>query len=136
MRKLIITIIFSLIVFSAIIITTRGFREEAFVDVCLDIEGNPIDKPLAGKTIKISEDVNAEITAVTPLNNLSSSTPKFRIHATIRCNTSLRFSIRNASWEHKFLASTSKTEKTLRDFAGVLPTQKSTMLGSDPDFLP
>ena len=104
--------------------------------VCLDIDGNPVDKTMAGKTVKVSEDINAEITAVTVLNDFPSTTPKFRIHATIRCNTSLRFSIRNASWDHKFIASTSQTEETLRDFAGVLPTQKSTILGLDSDFLP
>jgi hypothetical protein len=116
--------------------TTRGYEEVAFVDVCLVVEGlKPLDS-FAGKRVEISDQVYAEITAVTIFNDPRTDSASYSVHATLSCNSSLRYSLESYSWEYRFLVSSSLTESKLRDFFDILPSQPSILQADDLRLLP
>jgi len=129
MRKIITITIIALIVFCSILITTTGLCSDGVICIVLDVDATkPSDSYLA-RRVQVSDQVEAEITAITELSGSGKS--QYRVHASIRCQHSTRFSLASMSWENTFLASSSQIEHKLREFVGVSPDKASTISGGE-----
>lgn len=113
-----ISVIILLLLSSFTYLCAHSVRNKGWISVVMYCESEPVNRDIAGKTFPLDSKSQINITTISRDVNADGTTERFRIHANILGVSKRWFSMRDRSWNHIFVASSSRAEEELRSIAG------------------